>query len=298
DPLYDDCSGSKRVGMGGLNVGNLLNEKGITWGWFEGGFRPTSVVAGKAVCGAATKNLGGSLQGDYSAHHEPFQYYQSTANPHHLPPTSVAMVGKTDQANHQYDLTDFWAAVNAGNIPAVSFLKAKRSQDGHAGYSSPLDEQLFVVDTLNRLQKFPEWSETAVIIAWDDSDGWYDHVMGPIMSQSATIADSLTDPSACGSFAKALGGIQGRCGYGPRLPLLVVSPFAKKNFVDNTVTDQSSILRLIEDNFSLGRIGGGSFDAVAGSLINMFDFSDGPRHDKVFLKCSTGETTKQAETCN
>ncbi|MBV9670481.1 MAG: alkaline phosphatase family protein, partial [Acidobacteriales bacterium] len=167
DPVYDDCSGSTVIGLSGRNVGDLLNEKGITWGFFQGGFKPTSVVGGKAVCGAKTANLGGSLQKDYSAHHEPFQYYQSTSNPHHLPPSSVSMIGKTDQANHQYDLTDFWAAVNAGNLPAVSYLKAKRSQDGHAGYSSPLDEQLFIADTINKLQQTADWSSTAVIIAYD-----------------------------------------------------------------------------------------------------------------------------------
>ena len=302
DPLYDDCSGSRQVGMGGLNVGNLLNENGVTWGWFQGGFKPTvpynASTGTKAVCGLKTPNLGNSLQTAYSPHHQPFQYYQSTSNPHHLPPSSVPMVGKTDQANHQYDLSDFWAAVAADNMPAVSFLKANRAQDGHAGYSSPLDEQLFVVDTINRLQQTKEWKETAVIIAWDDSDGWYDHVIGPILNQSATVADSLSGPSSCGTSAKSLDGIQGRCGYGPRLPLLVISPFAKKNFVDNNVTDQSSILRFIEDNFNLGRIGGGSFDALAGSLGNMFDFSAGPRNEKVFLTCATGQVTSKAETCN
>ena len=144
----------------------------------------------------------------------------------------------------------------------------------------------------------PETKETAVIINWDDSDGWYDHVIGPIVNQSATIADSLSGPSSCGTSAKSLNGIQGRCGYGPRLPLLVVSPFAKKNFVDNTVTDQSSILRFIEDNFHLGRIGDGSFDALAGSLSNMFDFDDGPRVDRLFLICATGEVTNKPETCD
>ena len=61
------------------------------------------------------------------------------------------MIGFTDQANHQYDITDFWNAVYAGNLPAVSFLKAKKAQDGHAGYSSPLDEQIFIVNTINQL---------------------------------------------------------------------------------------------------------------------------------------------------
>jgi phospholipase C len=123
------------------------------------------------------------------------------------------MIGRTDAANHQYDLTDFWNAVNVGNLPAVSFLKAKRSQDGHAGYSSPLDEQVFLVNTLNSLQQSPEWKTIAVFTLWDDSDGWYDHTMGPIVSQSASSQDALSNGS-CGSAAKALGGIQGRCGYG------------------------------------------------------------------------------------
>ena len=61
------------------------------------------------------------------------------------------MIGQTDQANHQYDLTDFWSAALAGHMPAVTFLKAKRGQDGHASYSSPLDEQVFMVNTINAL---------------------------------------------------------------------------------------------------------------------------------------------------
>src|SRR6266852_5957922 len=94
---------------------------------------------------------------------------------HRKSTSSVAELGSNDRphgrSNHQYDLTDFWSAVNAGKMPAVSFLKAKRSQDGHAGYSSPLDEQLFLVNTINSLQQRPEWSSTAVFIMWDDSDG-------------------------------------------------------------------------------------------------------------------------------
>ena len=69
-------------------------------------------------------------------------------------------------------------------------------------------------------------------------------------------------------------GIQGRCGYGPRQPLLVISPFAKANFVDHTLTDQSSVLRFIEENWGTGQIGGGSYDQLAGPLWNMFDFDD------------------------
>ncbi|HEX4494059.1 MAG TPA: alkaline phosphatase family protein, partial [Thermoanaerobaculia bacterium] len=243
DPYYDDCGSGTQVGMTGRNAGDLLNDAGLTWGWFQGGFAPSSRNAdGTAVCNVKTPNLGGVVNAAYSAHHQPFQYYASTANPHHLPPTSVAMIGHADQANHQYDLADFYNAVKAHNLPAVSYLKATKSQDGHAGYSSPLDEQVFLATVLNALQQSPEWATTAVIINWDDSDGWYDHVLPPLVNPSTTSADALTGNGACGS-GEPLAGIQGRCGHGPRLPMLVVSPYSKVNFVDHSVTDQSSVLR-------------------------------------------------------
>jgi phospholipase C len=289
DPTGDDCSNPKRaqVTMSGKNVGDLLNAKGISWGFFEGGFRPTSTTSdGKAVCGSTHTGLSGKST-DYIPHHQPFQYYASTANPHHLPPTSTDLIGKSgDQANHQYDLVDFWSALDHGSLPAVSYLKAAAYQDGHAGYSNPLDEQMFLVETINRLQQSREWDETAVIIDYDDSDGWYDHVMGPIVMQSTTAVDALTGPGSCG--VQQAGDYPARCGYGPRLPLLVVSPWAKVNFVDHAVTDQSSILRFVEDNWKLGRIGDQSFDARAGSLGNMFDFSSWPHAERLFLDSATG----------
>ena len=290
NPTFDDCSSasSATVSMAeGKNIGDLLNAKGITWGWFQGGFRPTATDGnGKAVCGASSVNIGGATVADYSPHHEPFQYYASTSNPHHLPPSSVAKIGQTDQANHQYDLTDFWAAVQHGNMPAVTFLKAKEIEDGHAGYSDPLDEQKFIVDTINRLQMSAEWSSTAVIIAYDDSDGWYDHVMGPIINQSNdSMHDAIGGDALCGGNGSAYAD---RCGYGPRQPLLVISPWSKANYVDHSVTDQSSILRFIEDNWNTGRIGDDSADAKAGSIDSMFDFTGHADLRRLFLDPDTG----------
>jgi phospholipase C len=143
-----------------------------------------------------------------------------------------------------------------------------------------------MVNTINALQSLPQWRDMALIIAYDDSDGWYDHVMPPIVSQSNSTADALTGAGSCG--VAQVGVAQGRCGYGPRLPLLVISPWAKVNFVDHQMTDQTSILRFIEDNWSLGRIGEQSFDEKAGSLENMFDFTPGPRARRLFLNPSTG----------
>jgi hypothetical protein len=84
----------------------------------------------------------------------------------------------------------------------------------------------------------------------------------------------LTGPGTCGDTSDdgPLAGEMGRCGYGPRMPLLVISPWARANFVDHTKTNQASILRFIESNWHLGRIDG-SFDATSGTLTHMFNFS-------------------------
>jgi phospholipase C len=298
DPAYDDCSGSSTFSMSGPNIGNLLNAKGLTWGWFEGGFAPTATNGGKAVCGSSHTNVANATVSDYSAHHEPFQYYASTANPHHLPPSSPNMIGQTDQANHQYDISDFAQAIDDSVMPAVSFLKAPRYEDGHAGYSDPLDEQRWLVDTINEIQQSKYWASTAIVIAYDDSDGWYDHVMGPIVHPSAGPSDALNGAASgtsangkCGNLPSPLpSGFQNdRCGFGPRLPLLVISPYARQNYVDNTLTDQSSIIKFVEDNWQLGTLGGGSADASAGPLLNMFNFSGSNLAPKLNLDDQSGE---------
>jgi phospholipase C len=179
----------------------------------------------------------------------------------------------------------------------VSFLKAISIHDGHPGNSDPLDEQEFIVHVANFLQAQPEWPNTALVILYDDSDGWYDHQLGQIVNPSKSAADALTGAGTCGNGAAALPGIkpstqhaQGRCGYGPRQPLLVISPWAKRNYVDHTVTDQTSVIRFIEDNW-LGseRIGGGSFDAIANSISSMFDFKQVVSNDLFILNENTGE---------
>ena len=303
DPLGDICSGptKNQAAMGGKNVGDLLAAAGVSFGSFMGGFDLTITNPnGTTGCNRSTFSsvVNGTIT-DYIPHHAFFQYHAGTINPAHTRPASLAEVGHDGPANHNYDTNDFFAALKAHNLPAVSFLKAPAFQDAHPGNSDPLDEQNFVVTVINALQKSEFWQSTAVVIAYDDSDGWYDHVMSPIVNQSLSAADALTGPGACGDGTNsALAGgepsltphAQGRCGYGPRLPLLVVSPWARENFVDHSITDQSSILRFIEDNWLNGqRIGNGSFDTIANSIDQMFDF-DHHRDDdgRLFLDPATG----------
>jgi len=306
DPNGDVCSTStgEVFSMSGKNIGDLLNAEGVSWGFFEGGFDLTVTNAnGSTGCARSTTSLITNVKkADYIPHHQPFQYYASTANLMHTRPASIAEIGHNGPANHQYDTHDFFDAVSAGNFPSVVFLKAPGFQDGHAGYSDPLDEQTFIVNTINFLEKTKDWKNTVVAILWDDSDGWYDHQMGPIVNPSSSAADALNAPGMCGNGVNALPGVnpatthaQGRCGYGPRLPFLVVSPFARRNFVDHTVTDQSTPIRFIEDNWLQGqRIGQGSYDGLANSLVQMLDFdmhSDGDKDADdgyLFLDPDTG----------
>jgi phospholipase C len=284
DPTGDVCSGGPTVRLGGPNIGDLLNAKGVTWGAFMGGFDLTATnpngTTGCSRSSPASASNGGPTN-DYIPHHAFFQYYQSTVNPSHTRPSSITEIGNNGPANHQYDLHDFLDALAAGNMPAVSFLKAVAAHDGHAGYSDPLLEQSFLVDTINTITRSPFWKSTAIVVLYDDSDGWYDHQMSPLINPSAVLqasagnSDQLNGPGVCG-HGTPLAGVEGRCGYGPRQPLMVISPYAKANFVDHSLTDQSSVLRFIEENWSTGQIGGGSFDQVAGSLANMFAFDPPP----------------------
>jgi len=302
DPVGDVCSNPTRaqVQMGGKNIGDLLNAQNISWGSFMDGFDLTIVnnngTTGCKRSSDAAPSNGAPFTADYIPHHSFFNYWASTSNLSHarpnvnVPPSQYGMSG--DGANHNYDIHDFFDALNAGNLPAVSFLKAPANQDGHAGYSSPLLEQPFIVQTINTIQRSPFWGSTAIVVMYDDSDGWYDHQMSAIVNPSASVADALSGAGVCGNGTPLKDGngniIQARCGYGPRLPLLVISPYAKRNYVDHTLTDQSSVLRFIEDNWGTGRIGGGSYDALAGPIDNMFDFDDDPRLKPVILNPWSG----------
>ena len=171
------------------------------------------------------------------------------------------------------------------HLPAVSFLKAPGYQDAHADYSDPIDEQEFVVNEINSLEALPTWSSTAVVIAYDDSDGWYDHVYSGVTNPSQTTSDVLTGTNQCGTGTTYLFNEQGRCGYGPRLPLMVVSPYAKSNFVSNTLTDQSSIINFVDQNWALGQIPGSAAN-IAGSLDGMFNFSPGAAKTPALILCA------------
>jgi phospholipase C len=384
-PYWDDCSTRDAVALSGSNIGDELNAAGLSWGWFQGGFRPSTTYqealadvgsggqldstfvpdqfksffsnsenrpahsSNQGLCNAVHSvgvGLGGAGQwgykDDYIAHHDPFQYYVSTANPHHLTiPTGsggqdtlagLQEIGVDTQAyakgvpqfdtpNHQYDMSDFNRLLEAigrhelpaSALPAVSFLKASGYQDGHAAYSDPEDEQQFVAGEVDALMASPDWKSTLVVINWDDSDGWYDHAYSGVTNPSLSAADNLTNTSLtvsstgtsgqCGGSPQGteetpfpLAGEQGRCGFGPRLPLVAISPFAKHDAVDHNLSDQTSTINFVEYNWGLPGIPG-SFDHALASkdasegvpfdLAGMFEFGD-TANGKLLLDPVTG----------
>jgi len=321
DPAFDQCSSkTSTVLMTSKNIGDLLNAADISWGGFMGGFNLALTNAnGTTNCARSTFSsvVGGNIT-DYTPHHAWFQYYKSTANPTHARPNSTQAIGHTlepgsktvDPANHDYDLEDFYATVKAGNFPAVSYIKTAAFQDGHPGNSDPLDEQTGAVNLINFLQKQPEWKDTAVIVTYDDSDGWYDHAYAtPTSASYDPTADQVNGPGKCGTGVatqaqpNGLDGkpVNGRCGPGTRVPFLVISPYAKQNFVSHTRISQASVVRFIEDNWLQGkRLGGGSLDASAGSIMDMFDFDRDFDHDrddqanKLFLDPTAGTVVVSA----
>ena len=303
DPYFDDCSDGSHstdgplAALTGENIGNLLNNAHVTWGWFQGGFAPTGTsdapgtTTALPVCGSEHENIGGVEETDYVAHHDPFQFYASTANPAHLAPSSLNEIGFTDQANHQYDVSDFSDALKGtggAQLPAVSYVKPPAFENGHPGNSDPTDEQNFVVNTVNSIEKSKYWDSTAIVITYDDSDGWYDSAVPPVINGSD---DSTTDTAFCSSVPATVTAENDRCGFGQRLPLIVISPYTRENSVSGNLTDTTSVVKFIEDNWLKGERIPDSFDAVSGSLDaagGVLDFDVRPHDTPLILNPATG----------
>ncbi len=314
DPSGDTCSSTSSQAMSNAkNIGDLLNAANVPWGNFYGGFNLQTINPnGTTGCKRSTVAQVTGTQTDYVPHHIWSQYFTSTANPTHARPSSTKAIGyttvpgskKVDPANHAYDLDDFFTAVGSGNYPAVSFIKMQSYQDAHPGNSDPLDEQAGLVNLVNFLQAQPDWDSTAIIVAYDDSDGWYDHAFAQTTSPSFSSSDALNGAGLCGTVGATeptgINGlpVAGRCGPGTRQPFMVISPYAKKNYVSHVRITQASIPQFIEDNWlSSQRLGGGSFDATTGSIADMFNFNK-KNEISLILDPSTGTVDDKTKTPN
>jgi acid phosphatase len=155
--------------------------------------------------------------------------------------------GSAAKAAHLKDESDFLLALTNNGLPAVAFVKPVGAENEHPSTSTPLRGQQHVADLVKAIQDSPYWADTAIIIAYDENGGRWDHVAPPKGD---------------------------RWGPGTRVPAIIVSRYAKKAFVDHTQYDTTSILKLIETRWNLSPLG--SRDSAANDLLNVFDFSQNP----------------------
>ena len=201
-------------------IGDRLSEKGVSWAWYSGGWKDAVASHPDAL---------------FQFHHQPFNYFASYAG------------GKTARTEHLKDTEDFLAALQAGNLPAVVFIKPIGADNEHPGYSDLLRGEQHVASLVKAVQDSAFWKDSVIIVTYDEGGGRWDHVPPP--------------PGD-------------RWGPGVRIPAIIISPYAKRGFVDHTTYETVSILKLIETRWNVAPLG--SRDAAANNLLNAFDFSQIP----------------------
>ncbi len=179
--------------------------------------------------------LGGHPDPLFQYHHQPFIYFANYAD------------GTPTKAEHLRDETEFFAAARAGRLPAVSFVKPLGPDNEHPGYADVITGERHVEELIDAVRNGPNWKNTAIIITYDEHGGFWDHVAPPVVD---------------------------RWGPGSRVPTLIISPFARRGYVDHHTFDTTSILALIEHRWRLEPLT--SRDAAARDLTTAFDFSRGP----------------------
>ena len=294
NPVWDDIDGQNGE-MGGGNIGTLMNEKGVSWGWFEEGFStPTT----------SDTNVDGHAANMFSSIYDTPDWWQATSNEDHTPSSSGSEIGFNGPANHQYDTPEFFNSLNGtggAKLPAVSFLRADEVRTGHPSVSDPLDEQEWIVSDINAIQKSAYWPSTAIVIEYDDSDGYYDHQAPTIINSSNTGSDSAICTEAHAAGVPELGNQSNRCGPSQRLPFEVISPYAKPDHVDHSLVTQDSTLKFIEKNWGLPTIGPATFDNLPqlSDLESFFDWSH-PQQEEALLDgtCNVPGKTVILNTCN
>ncbi len=196
-------------------IGDRLSQKGISWAWYAGGWNQA---------------LAGHPDPLFQYHHQPFVYFKNYAD------------GTNAKAAHLKDEQDFLHALQAHNLPAVSFVKPIGENNEHPGYASLLQGQEHVAKLVEAVQKSPYWSHSLIIVTYDENGGFWDHVAPPRID---------------------------RWGPGTRVPAIIISPFARRGFVDHTQYDTTSILKLIETRWQLKPLS--TRDAAANDLTNALD---------------------------
>lgn len=199
------------------NIGDLLSAKRVSWAWYAGSWN--AALADGEQPAATTRAVIYTNPVQFQAHHHPFNYYAE------FDPVAHA----SDRAQHLRDYTDFVAAAEAGTLPAVAFYKPQGNLNQHAGYADVAGGDAHLAEVIGALKQSPQWKHMLIILTYDENGGFWDHVRPPKGD---------------------------RWGPGTRVPTIIVSPFAKRGYVDHTQYDTASILRFITRRFDLPSLPG------------------------------------------
>ena len=217
-------------------IGDTLSAKGVSWAWYSGGWN--AALADSALApGGKRRVIYNREPGSpmFQPPHQPFNYFARFAP------------GSPDRERHLRDETDFFAAVDAGNLPQVSFYKPAGVFTEHPSYTDLARGDAHIDQVLQRLRASRQWAKMAVIVTYDENGGFWDHAPPPS-------GEGWSD----------------RWGPGTRIPAIVISPFAKKGHVDSTPYDTTSIIKLITRRFGLEPLPG--VRERAGDLSAAFTF--------------------------
>ncbi|MEP6658127.1 MAG: acid phosphatase, partial [Betaproteobacteria bacterium] len=213
-------------------IGDTLSAKGIRWAWYAGAWND-ALRDGMQSPEVKRAVLYNREQGaaNFQAHHQPFNYYARFAP------------GTADREQHLKDYADLVAGIDQGVLPAVAFYKPQGSLNQHPSYTDVAQGDLHIAELVSRIKASRLWPTTAIIVTYDENGGFWDHVAPPKGD---------------------------RWGPGSRVPAIVISPFAKRGYVDHTMYDTTSIIKLITRRFGLEPLPG--VRANAGDLTAAFDF--------------------------
>jgi len=217
-------------------IGDTLSAKGVSWAWYAGGYRQALAdgtqdpKVKRSVIYTRADN-----SPNFQPHHQPFNYYARFAP------------GTADRAKHLKDYDDLVADIDKGTLPQVVFYKPAGRLTQHPSYTDLASGDEHLNELLLKLRSSPQWPRMAIVVTYDENGGFWDHVAPP------------SGP-----------GWGDRWGPGTRIPAIVVSPFARRGYVDKTPYDTTSVLKLITRRFGLEPLPG--VRANMGDLSNAFSF--------------------------
>ena len=213
-PFYDPCSAVDQQAQGGGTISTPMTETNIG----------DQLTANQIPWTFYQTNFANSQNGtckDYVPQENPFQYFTSTENSSHL---------------QDFTMSGFQSVLDSGTLPAVVWITPDGAHDMHPGGGNVLDGIEWLNQLVSAVKSSGEWQSTAIVVLWDESGGWYDHAPPPQL----TGADPATLP--------------GGQGFGMRVPVIIISPYAKTNYISHQQMDFVSILRFIQWNWNLGQI--------------------------------------------